>query len=536
MKLITWLLPTLAIVSGFGAGSLLSISHQSATNGHCEATPKGQGHPDPFPVERLQNENDLDALLSQLRQMSPPQAYSALLGLSGINVGELLAKLVEGHGPESGQALLAIFLMHPEHHHSFSIASTVFRHAAQGDPALAWREAEAHAMHFLPAMLPALAQGMSRKAPLEAIAHAASIRSPGMRETFIREVLEEWSGTDAPGLLSWLAQQSDAKKLARLVKWGRMRLSSPHQLARLADLMPSSTVPNSTDSRLLFGEPSEDLWIRRTDWLLTIPPGAARDKLCNLAAISLTSVDPEAALKLLPALTEPAIRRQVLTAAAGFRAAASPMDGLAFADTMQDAQEREAARYAVFITWAENAPAAFSRHAIQSNDPDATRAMSTGGTYWAMKDPEGAAEFALQHDLPKGAKTETALAGMLSSTVRVWASKDPVGAANWVNGQPRGPQRDRAAAAIAGAAAIRFPEEAMIWAFDISDEAPRRQAIDLCFSTWLRMRPEQAAEWLKAAQMDDATRQRLTSSLQDHRARPFTGATQNLSQGTVVIY
>ena len=114
----------------------------------------------------------------------------------------------------------------------------------------------------------------------------------------------------------------------RQVKWTRMRVSSAGDLAEIAVLIPAEAIAAGQDSRLFFGEQPDDLWIRRTDWLLALPPGPARGSLCEVAASSLAAIDPEAALSLLSAVTLPGIRRQVLSAVAGFRAAVSPEDGL----------------------------------------------------------------------------------------------------------------------------------------------------------------------------------------------------------------
>ncbi|MBE7496630.1 MAG: hypothetical protein HS117_16940 [Verrucomicrobiaceae bacterium] len=541
MKTIVWCAPPLAVLAGIFAGRVFSDAMRRddtepqtiAVQDSNEKKPKASQ----IDSARLSwDVDDPDGMLNVLRQMSPEAAYEALFSLHLEKAGELLAKLVEEHDAVDGESLLRAFLRHPEHFHSYSIASTVFCQAAEDDPALAWREAEAHGLHFLPGMLPALAQGMTRKDPLGAIKHAATIRSPGMREFFTREVIEEWSGRDTTGLLDWLGKQPDAAKLARQVKWGRMEISSAAQLAEIARLMPAEALQNLTDSELLFGKPAENLWIRRTDWLLAMPPGAARENLCHVAAMGLLSIDPEAALALLPAMAQPEVRRQVLTAVAGFRAAASPEEGLAFADSLPDAQERQAARYAAFVTWAENDAPAFTRHAMAGDDPDAKRVLSSAGIRWAMQDPEGAAAFAFENDVPKDDKAAGPFSGMLASAVQTWAGKDPVASASWVNELPRGPQRDRAAAGIALGVAFRFPDEAMIWAQDIADEASRRQTIGLCFSTWLTRQPEQAAQWLAAAQMDDTTRQRLSTVLQNRRGRPYSGSMQNISQGIIVIH
>jgi hypothetical protein len=492
--------------------------------------------PDPNAIRRLWEMHDSEGGLALLLPMDPESAYELLLGFPGGNVQEWLAKLLEEHDPESGALLLRVFLRHPLHHHDFGIASTVFRHAALGDPALVWREAQARATSFLPAMLPALAQGMTRNNPLKAVAQASAIRSPAMKDTFLREVIEEWSGQDAKGLLTWLRVHPEKEKLVRQVKWSRMRISSASDLAEIAALIPAEAIAAGQDSRLFFDEQPDDLWIHRTDWLLALPPGPARESLCEVAASSLVSIDPEAALSLLPAVTQPGIRRQVLSAVAGFRAAVAPEDGLAFADTLSDARERSAARNAVFFTWAENDPRTAARHALKSGDPDARIMLGSVGHHWAAKDPEGAALFAIENDLPQDNKPPSVFSGMLDSAVRTWAGREPMTAATWAKTLPRGPQRDRAAAAIANGVSFRFPEEAMIWAQDIADESSRRQTLKLCFGTWLRRQPEQAAQWLQTNTLDDPIRQQLSQALEARRQNPSSGSISNLSDGTFITY
>lgn len=466
------------------------------------------------------------ATLVRLGQRNPARAFELALSLQGGDTGSLLVKLTE-RLPGTGKVFLEVLLYHPEHHRSGGIADIAFRLCARDDPERAWSVAMSQPGKFVPSMLTAMASGLAERDPRLAMDFAARVQSPSFRADFVREVISKWSDVDGKGLMAWLRDAPDRDELMKHVKWGHMRLASSADLAEMGNMMPKEIVEAPDDFRLFRGQ-AEDAWVTRTDWLLALPPGEMREKLCSFTVRSLVRTDPEAALKLLPDVKHPILRALVTSAVAGFRAAESPLDGLAFANALTDDEQRRKARNAVYFTWAESDPPGAARYALESGDPEAQIMLSSAGTYWAMADPESACRFALEHD-------QTTDLRLLASSVGVWAGREPVGAAQWVDALPQGAQRDRSAAALATHVVYHFPEEAMIWAQNVADPDRRRQALASCFGSWLYKDPEACRAWLESAVLDEVTKNALGSQLEGRLNRPSTGSTTSVSEGIFII-
>lgn len=475
--------------------------------------------------------------LIRLARINREQAFGLLLSLDDDDASGLLQGLTK-EVPDAGGALMTAFLKHPAEHLSWKVGRMAFRNCAEADPNRAWQVLMAHAENFMPRYLPAIAEGMTRKDPLTAMAYAEKIQSPVSREQFAHEVLEVWSGRDGKGLLKWLREQPNKETLAKHVNWLRLSLADSAGLADVAAMLPKNLADHGRSLSALARPETEGLWIRRTDWLLALPVGEARQRLCSAAAMGLAYLDPESALELLPELQDASLRYLVTGAVAGYRAAVSPQDGLAFADALTDAEERRKARNAVFLTWADNDPAGAALHALESGDPDARIMLSSAGLNWARSDPESACRFALdrdrQSDGKPGRRNE-----MLTSAVRTWMTTEPVAAARWVKALPEGDARDAAFSATASALVHRLPEESLTWASDIKDGEMRRMALSLCLTSWLHKDREKPMKWLQQAGLDEETRTHLKNALkptvQFHQSGQSRGSENYLSEGIMIF-
>ncbi|HBJ86648.1 MAG TPA: hypothetical protein DDZ88_22880 [Verrucomicrobiales bacterium] len=475
--------------------------------------------------------------LGRLAAINQVRAFDLLLTLEDDDTHGLLQGLMKAL-PDAGSALMTAFLKHPEQHLSWGVGRTAFRCCAEADPERAWQEMMAHAAKFMPRYLPAIAQGMTQNNPLAAMAYAEKIQSPVSRDQFVHEVLESWSGRDGDGLLKWLREQPNQPMLAKHVNWLRLNITNSAGLADIAAMLPETLADNGRGLSLQAGQAVEGIWIRRIDWLLALPPGETRERLCSVAAQGLAYVDPESALKLLPELRESNVRQLVTGAVAGFRAAVSPQDGLAFANALTDAEERRKARNAVFFTWADNDPAGAAHHALESGDPDARIMLSTAGFSWARSDPESACRFALDHDQQKDVKQGRRNA-LLTSAVGTWTGTEPVAATRWVKALPEGEARDAAFSAVASALSYRLPEESLHWAQGIKDAEMRRQSLSLCLMSWLHKDQEKPLKWLQQASLDEETRKHLNNYLkpnvQAHQSGQSRGAETYLSEGIMIF-
>lgn len=485
--------------------------------------------------ERKDEEGALKALM-RLAETDRTKAFDLLLTLETDGSHAVLRRLT-AEVPEGGSDLMAAYLRHPEHHHVGVAGETAFLLCARADPARAWGAMTTHAVKFMPAFLPAMARGLTQRDPLEAMASAAKIQSPYYRERFVHDVLEEWSGQDDAGLLSWLSKQPDARVLARRVNWFRLRITDARGLADIAAMLPEDCArENLGNFPQSERETGEGAWISHTDWLLALPPGETRTRLCIVAAVGLAYRNPEAGLKLLPEVLDAKVRALMTSAVAGYRAAAAPDAGLAFASTLSDAEEHRNARNSVFLTWAENEPAGAAQHALKSGDPDAKIMLSTAGCAWARTDPEGASRFALEHDQQNATQDHGSLA-MLPMAIKTWVGMEPVEAERWVRALPEGVQKDRALGAVASALVLRTPDEALRRAQDIKDAQARTRALRECLMAWSYRDPQKPAQWLEAAALDAETKRSLAAFFQPMtQGQPTKSSVTNLSDGVFVFY
>lgn len=491
-------------------------------------------------AERAWKQQDAEACfkaLIRLAQASPARAFDLLLTLEGDETQEkeLLQRLTKEF-PDAGADLMAVFLKHPEYHRDYSMGHAVFLSCARADPERAWQAMMAHAVWFKPAFLPAIAQGMSQREPLAAMQYAEKIQSPLQRESFVHEVIQEWSTRDGQGLLTWLRAQPNARTLAMHVAWFQLKIRDAALLADIAALLPEGVA--MPFSHWTSRAEAEGAWMQHTDWLLALPAGETRERLCTVAALGLVNLDPEATLKLLPEIKDAAVHRRVTSTVSAYRAAEAPQEGLAFANALTEPEERRLAKNSVFFTWAENDPPSAAHHALESGDPDARIMLSSATSYWARADPENVCRFALENETPSDTKPGRK-STMLYSAVSSWAGVEPVAAARWVKTLPEGEPKDAAVAAVASALAYRLPEEGLRWAQDIKDAQRRMQTLSLCFQGWLRKDPDKPRQWLQQANLDKESRESLEASLkyaaEARQSGQSIGGEDYLSDGIMIF-
>jgi hypothetical protein len=491
-------------------------------------------------AERAWKQQDVEGCFKALKrvaQSSPTHAFELLLTLEkDESPGKDLLSRLTKEFPEAGTDLMTVFLQHPEHYRDYSTGYIVFSSCARADPERAWQVMQAHAMYFNPAFLPAIARGMAQRDPLAALPYAQKIHNPMQSESFVHEVIQEWSERDGQGLLNWLRAQPDARTLARHVGWFQLKINDPALLTDIAALLPEG-VPMPFSHWTSRAE-AEGAWMQHTDWLLALPAGETRERLCTVAALGLANLDPEAALKFLPEIKDATVHRRVTSTVSAYRAAVAPQEGLAFANTLTEPEERRLAKNSVFFTWAENDPPSAAHHALESGDPDARIMLSSATSHWARSDPENVCRFALENEPPSDSKRGRK-STMLYSAVSAWAGVEPVAAARWVKTLPEGEPKDAAVAAVASALAYRLPEEGLLWAQDIKDAQRRRQTLSLCFQSWLRKDADKPKQWLQQASLDKESRESLEANLkysaEAHQSGQSNGGENYLSDGIMIF-
>jgi hypothetical protein len=133
-----------------------------------------------------------------------------------------------------------------------------------------------------------------------------------------------------------------------------------------------------------------------------------------------------------------------------------------------------------------------------------SKTLSTIATSWAQRDPEAAAEWAINQ--PAGAPQDRAIA----SVVGAWAKDDPKSAEAWLEQFPPGQTRDRSIVTFLGQGnSWMASRESQIAQFDewferIDDPWQRAQAAVRSYWGRRGRDPRGAREWLLSLQKVDA--------------------------------
>lgn len=129
---------------------------------------------------------------------------------------------------------------------------------------------------------------------------------------------------------------------------------------------------------------------------------------------------------------------------------------------------------------------------------------------WAATDPASAIDWAW--DWQDASLREKAT----GAAVKSWAREDAWGASHWIETQPAGEQRDRAAHHLARFLCTDDPESAWTWAGSIEDPAIRQEARAAVLRMWrysAAAAAQAAVDSLPSAALSPADRQKLTDTL-----------------------
>ncbi|HEY1050487.1 MAG TPA: hypothetical protein VGE39_12050, partial [Prosthecobacter sp.] len=453
---------------------------------------------------------------------------------------ELVMKLVQTLPVQAGGIAMDVLLRHPVYCKACPPQHAVFYLCAKFDPERAWREAHAPGVKFTPNALDAIARGCGEVNPRKAMELAGRLTEMRDQVKFTRDVLRGWAAQDGRDLLAWLGTQKDAESYFLQVPWGQMQFETREDFLAMVRLVPLGVLDGTTGEGHSFGVAKEGSWATRLDWLQGVTDAEPRRALFMGAARALIDKDPEQALALLPEISDVRMRQRITSATAAYRAAVSPEQGLAYADSLTDETARRLARESVLNTWAENDPAAVARHMLATGAPmdDSSRSVRQQiGSKWAQLDPQAAVSHALAHE-PQSAE---AFSGgtLLAAAMGQWTQSDSYAASAWVNGLPAGTQRDQAAAALAVAILHQEPGGAMAWAVNIADPVLRGATVKHGFETWANLDAGRAGSWLEQATLDDATRQVLTAALKSMEAATAAGGGARRwinAQNVIVVY
>ncbi len=168
-----------------------------------------------------------------------------------------------------------------------------------------------------------------------------------------------------------------------------------------------------------------------------------------------------------------------------------------------DQQEAATARALRGLADADPAAAADEIDALSEGE-DLNDTMESIARKWGRDDPQTAAQWVMENG-NEAAQIES-IGGVMAS----WVGRDPVAALEFVNTQPEGGVRDRAASSYVIANQGGDIAQNLRLAETIEDEGMRRRAIGVTVTSWMRQDSEAAGEYIDTTPaLNDESRARI---------------------------
>ena len=477
----------------------------------------------------LMAEKNVLSALKRWLDKDPQAAIEFVFGLKGPRAEKLLAGFLREIKPEQMKLALDVFLKHPEMWQTLGLANTILEGYAKVDPESAWREATLEGRSF-PHVVGAIARSWAAAHPQDALAFSSSIQDRTRRSEFTREALTTWGRTDANAFLAWIAAQPDRDSWVEQVQWVAIDLASEEQFLAMVKLVPPQLLERE---RGPFSYYTPNDWVSRADWIEKLPEGETRTVLLNHAAKQLSRSDPEKALLLLDQLPPGSARNNTAAIVAAYRAAASPQDGLAFAEGLANEKARALARLSAVQTWALSDPAGAAAWFVANGKPGERSAIYFVARNWAEDEPEKAVAFALGNEAADGRMPQR-YGSIIGAAMEQWVRQDAYGASHWVSQIENGPQRDRAISALAQSAVDAEPDGALAWASGIGNAGLRQSTIESCVEQWSRRNQAAATAWVNGSGLDASAKSKLLDRISSNSSAVSTGSSWRV--GMTVLY
>ncbi len=303
-----------------------------------------------------------------------------------------------------------------------------------------------------------------------ALAEAEGMTDPQSKMLLQMAVLGKWAATNGPEAMKYAEEHS--KNMGMMAQMAKMSVASAW-----AENDPEAVWK----------------WYQGAKDADSAGPMGGGMVLVSLFS-SMAAQNPELAFKRLGEIDGPS---KQMALAGMFQASLFDPDKrnaiLAQVDAMPDKTERDQAKQSMLGQWMMMAPEEAT--AYVKSQPIAEQALlrQTTGQMLMMTDPKKGAAFIMD-----GA-TDADRAERYSSVVSSWAHMDTNAAGTWLNGQPKGPELDKAKQSFVFAAAAKDPESAMTWAATITDETTKTTAITHAYSAWKKTDAAAAEKALQAS-------------------------------------
>jgi hypothetical protein len=293
--------------------------------------------------------------------------------------------------------------------------------------------------------------GASMK-PLDVI---EQVKSQSVREELIKSAVNHWWGTSVEDQQALFAKLQPSSQ-------------TTHQAAQLAQ-------------RLAQADPASAL-----KWAENLGSSDLQNAAIKSALNAWSQADPQAAASHASTVTDPAIRAEALRGIAQNWARSDDQAALAWARSLQGADQAAALGAMVQNSLQASPQQAQELYSAFASSLDAETASKSENTAIARSmaatltenDPQQAITWA--QALSPGGARDQALAGIAEK----WSSYDPAATSEWVGSLPAGEGRDLAAEKLVHAIARDDPDSAWVWATSIATGAQRREAAATVLEAW----------------------------------------------------
>jgi hypothetical protein len=320
-------------------------------------------------------------------------------------------------------------------------------------------------------------RGYARRAPEAAATWAASLASPLVRDSALREVFETWSAQDP----------LSAGKMVALLPIGSAQSTAAAVVARhYADV--------DFDGAL--------------GWMgsLAAPiQGIAFQTIMRARWARTGSNNPGATLPWLLNQSSVSFRQQGISFIAGEWVKRDPLSALAYSRIISRRPDRIVFYETALRTFTQTNPREAALWlANQPPSSENERLMNEVMAVWAAFQPQETARWA--GELPNPALRARAI----TTVSEAWAKVEPAGLAKWLGSLPDTATYD---AAVEGATRVWMrndPAAAAQWAISMSDRGKRDHSITQIVSEWKNQDPGAALAFVQTTPaIDDNLRQRL---------------------------
>ena len=262
-----------------------------------------------------------------------------------------------------------------------------------------------------------------------------------------------------------------------------------------------------------------------TQWVQSLPEGAAKDRVSWRLSRKIAQNDPQAAFDIASGIGDFYQRTEAQKNAAGAMFSKDPAAATQWMQSLPEGDTKEIASSTISRLMAKNDPQAAMDMASGIGDANLrTAAQEKVVEQWSEKNPASATQW--MQSLPEGRTKDLAASGISQSmakndpqaamdmatkigdsnlrtkaqgiVVEQWSKNNPAAATQWMQSLPEGRTKDLAASGISESMAKNDPQAAMDMASGIGDSDLRTEAQKNAARAMFSKDPAAAIQWMQS--------------------------------------